>query len=228
MDARVSQLQPDIDTPEDYDWLAQARSYSNIEEAASFISQEKQRTPFTTTATPDNLQGRQHDVYDTVKAHFESGDDDPLHIIVNGTAGTGKSYLINCLRLLLGTSLKVAAPTGVAAFIIDGRTLHSLLHLPVRGDFKDMEGINLHNIQEELSSTKYLIIDEMSMVSRKTFGMIDRRLRQAFPHKSQVLFGGCSVLLFGDFGQLPPVFGLPLYTTQSSAELIVNSPQLSL
>ena len=49
--------------------------------------------------------------------------------------------------------------------------------------------------------------------------MIDRRLRQAFPHKSQLLFGGCSVLLFGDFGQLPPVFGLPLYTTQSSSDL---------
>ena len=219
---RVSQLQPDVYTPEDYDWLAEARSYPNIEEAASFISQQKQRTtptPFSTTATPDNLQGRQRDVYDTVKVHFESGNEDPLHIIVNGTAGTGKSYLINCLRLLLGTNVKVAAPTGVAAFIIDGRTLHSLLHLPVRGDFKEMEGINLHNMQEELSFTKYLIIDEMSMVSRKTFGMIDRRLRQAFPHKSQVLFGGCSVLLFGDFGQLPPVFGLPLYTTQTSSDL---------
>ena len=218
----VSQLQPDVYTPEDYDWLAEARSYPNIEEAASFISQEKQKTtptPFSTTATPDNLQGRQCDVYDTVKVHFESGNEDPLHIIVNGTAGTGKSYLINCLRLLLGTNVKVAAPTGVAAFIIEGRTLHSLLHLPVRGDFKDMEGMNLHNMQEDLSITKYLIIDEMSMVSRKTFGMIDRRLRQAFPHKSQVLFGGCSVLLFGDFGQLPPVFGLPLYTTQTSSDL---------
>ncbi|XP_011407727.1 PREDICTED: uncharacterized protein LOC105314962 [Amphimedon queenslandica] len=59
----------------------------------------------------------------------------------------------------------------------------------------------------------------MSMISRKTFGMIDRRLRQALPHKSQELLGGCSVLLFGDFGQLPPVFGLPLYTTQSSSDL---------
>uniref|UniRef100_A0A1X7TEG3 ATP-dependent DNA helicase n=1 Tax=Amphimedon queenslandica TaxID=400682 RepID=A0A1X7TEG3_AMPQE len=198
----VSQLQPDVYLSQDYDWLAEAQLYLNIEEAASFIAQEKQRTtptPFTTTATPDHLQGRQRDVYDTIKVHFEQGDDDPLHIIVNGTAGTSKSYLVNCLRLLLGTSLKVAAPTGVAAFIIEGRTLHSLLHIPERGDFKDMEGINLQNIQEELSNIKYLI-DKLSMVSRKTFGMIDRRLRQAFPHKSQVLFGWCSVLLFGDFG----------------------------
>ena len=90
----------------------------------------------------------------------------PLHIIINGTAGTGKSYLIYCLRLLLG---KVAAPTGVASFIIEGKTLHSLLHLPVRGDFKEMEWNNLEKLQDEMSSTKYLIIDEMSRVERKTF-----------------------------------------------------------
>ena len=213
---RISQLQPDVYTPEDYDWLAEARSYPNIEEAASFISQQKQRTtitPFSTTATPDNLQGRQCDVYDTVKVHFESGNEDPLHIIVNGTAGTGKSYLINCLRLFLGTSVKVAAPTGVAEFIIEGRTLHSLLHLPVRGDFKEMEGINLHNMQEDLSSTKYLIIDEVSMVSRKTFGMIDRRLRQAFPHKSQVLFGGCCFTLRRLWPATASVWTSPLHHT---------------
>ena len=220
---RTSELQPTVSTQEEYDWLVPARSYPNIEETASFISQQQQQatpTPFTTTAIPENLQGRQHDVYDTVKQHYEGDDPEPLHIIINGTAGTGKSYLINCLRLvLLGDSVKVAAPTGVASFIIEGRTLHSLLHLPVRGDFKEMEGNNLQKMQEELSSTKYLIIDEMSMVGRKVFGMIDRRLRQAFPCKSQTVFGGCSVLLFGDFGQLPPVMDLPLYTTVTRSDL---------
>ena len=86
----------------------------------------------------------------------------------------------------------------------------------MRGDFKEMEGNNVLKLQDELSSTKYLIIhenDEMSMVERKTFGKIDRKLRQAFPTKSQVLFGECSVLLFGDIGQLPPVMDVPLYTS---------------
>ena len=219
---RTSELQLAVTSQEEYDWLAPARSYPNIEEAASFISQQQQQatpTPFTTTATPENLQGRQHDVYETVKQHYEGDDPEPLHIIINGTAGTGKSYLINCLRLLLGDSVKVAAPTGVASFIIEGRTLHSLLHLPVRGDFKEMEGNNLQKMQEELSPIKYVIIDEMSMVGRKVFGMIDRRLRQAFPCKSQVVFGGCSILLFGDFGQLPPVMDLPLYTTVTRSDL---------
>ena len=73
--------------------------------------------------------------------------------------------------------------------------------------------------QQAFSEVKYLIIDEMSMVGRKIFGQVDRRLRQAFPHHSQEVFGGCSCLLFGDFGQLPPVMDLPLYTTDSRSEL---------
>uniref|UniRef100_A0A1X7UY52 ATP-dependent DNA helicase n=1 Tax=Amphimedon queenslandica TaxID=400682 RepID=A0A1X7UY52_AMPQE len=82
-----------------------------------------------------------------------------------------------------------------------------------------MVGSNLQKMQDEMSSTKYLIIDEMSMVWRKTFGIIDYRLRQAFPAKSQVLFGGCSILLLGDFGQLPPVMDLPIYTTVTRSDL---------
>ena len=57
------------------------------------------------------------------------------------------------------------------------------------------------------------------MVGRKTFGQIDMRLRQLFPHKAHQLLGGCSCILFGDFGQLPPVMDLPLYTTISRNEL---------
>ena len=59
-------------------------------------------------------------MYTTVKDHFESDNPPPLRMIVTGTAGTGKSYLIQCIRLLLGDKLTVAAPTGVASFIIEG------------------------------------------------------------------------------------------------------------
>ena len=107
----------------------------------------------------------------------------------------------------------MAAPTGVAAFNIDGHTLHSLLRLPTKGEFKDLQGEHLHQLQQSLANMEYLIIDEMSMVGRKTFGQVDTRLRQCFPSRSEQLLGGCSCLLFGDFGQLPPVMDLPLYTT---------------
>ena len=57
------------------------------------------------------------------------------------------------------------------------------------------------------------------MVGRKMFGQVDRRLRQVFPERSEELFGGRSCLLTGDWGQLPPVMDLPLYTTVSRTEL---------
>ena len=219
---RTGDQQPDTSSQEDFDWTAAAQSYPNLEEAPTFISRQRQQaTPrvFTTTASPDNLQGTQLEVYYTVKDHFTSTITTPLHLIVTGTAGTGKSYLIQCLRLLLGDTFKVAAPTGVASFIIDGSTLHSLLHLPTRGEFKELEGNRLLDLQQVMSTIKYLIIDEMSMVGRKVFGQIDRRQRQAFPHHAQKVFGGCSILLFGDFGQLPPVMDLPLYTADSRSDL---------
>lgn len=128
-------------------------------------------------------------------------------MITSGTAstGTGKSFLINCLKGLLQTIVRIAAPTGVAAFNVQGYTLHSLLHLPTKGEFKNLEGEQLQQLQDSLAGVKYIIIDEMSMVGRKLFGQVDSRLRQAFPHSADVVLGGCSVLLFGDFGQLPPV-----------------------
>ena len=219
---RTADLQPDSSSQEDFNWTAVAQAYPNLEEAPTFIARNRQQAAphtFTTSASPDSLQGCQLEVYTTVKDHFESNSPPPLRMVVTGTAGTGKSYLIQCIRLLLGDALKVAAPTGVASFIIEGTTLHSLLHLPTRGEFKQLEGNRLQQLQQAMSSIRYIIIDEMSMVGRKVFGQIDNRLRQTFPHHAQEVFGGCSLLLFGDFGQLPPVMDLPLYTTDSRSDL---------
>ncbi len=219
---RNTDRQPDTSSQQDFDWSLPAQSYSNLEEMPSFIAQQRQAAPqlaFTTSANPQHLQGKQLEAYNVVLRHTRSQDPLPLMLIVSGTAGTGKSYLIHCLRLLLGDKVRVAAPTGVAAFNIDGHTLHSLLSLPTKGDFKDLEGERLHRMQEGLATVRYLIIDEMSMVGRKVFGQIDCRLRQVFPGGANQLFGGCSCLLFGDFGQLPPVMDLPLYTTMSRTAL---------
>ena len=57
------------------------------------------------------------------------------------------------------------------------------------------------------------------MVGRKSFGQIDRRLRQAFPHSADKVLGDCSCLLFGDFGQLLPVMDLPLYSSDVRSAL---------
>ena len=137
-------LQPSTDSPQDVHWTQAALSYPNVEESPSFISQQRQaagQQVFNTTADPVNLQGKQLQVYTIVQHHHFAANPPPLRMIVSGTAGTGKSYLIHCLRLLIQHQLCVAAPTVVAAFNVNGHTLHSLLGLPTRG--KDLEGERL-------------------------------------------------------------------------------------
>ena len=170
----------------DHDWSLAGMAYLNLQELSSFISRQHLEyviQPAATTADPERLQGKQLVAYNIVCDHFKMQDRaTPLRLIISGT-GTGKSYLIRCLKLLLAGQLCVTAPTEVAAFNVDGYTLHSLLRLPVKGDFKQLEGNRLQTIQQFMTSIRYLIIDEMSMVGRKMFGQVDRRLRQAFPHR---------------------------------------------
>ena len=52
-------------------------------------------------------------------------------------------------------------------------------------------------------------------------GQIDYKLCQAFPRMSEVL-GGYSCILVGDFGQLPPVMDLAMYTSRSSSAISVR------
>ena len=191
-------LQPSTELQLDTDWSTGAQSYPNVEEMLTLIIRHREsagQQSFTTSADPQHLQGKQLHAYNIVREHAESVSPPPLRLIVSGTAGTGKSYLIHSLRLLLDNRVRVAAPTGVAAFNIEGHTLHSLLSLPVKGDFKDLQGERLHQMQQSLADMEYLIIDEMSMVGRKFIGEVDQRLRQVFPHRADELFGGCSCLL---------------------------------
>ena len=112
---------------------------------------------FTTSADPQQLQGKQLQVYTIVQQHMEAEAPSPLKMIVSGTAGTGKSYLIHCLRLL-GDKVCVAAPTGVAAFNIEGHTLHSLLSLPTKGEYKDLEGRCLVNLTSVFAKCSLIML----------------------------------------------------------------------
>ena len=215
-------LQPPTDLHDNVDWTRASQLYSNLAEIPSFISSHRQSGVYQVVncnANPSQLQGKQLHVYNIMSQHLHSDNSHPVRMIVSGTAGTGKSYLINCLKILLKDKLRVCAPTGVASYNIQGYTLHNLFSLPTKGEFKQLEGQRLHDIQHSLAEVKYLIIDEMSMIGRKLFRQIDQRLCQIFPHRSHEILGGCSCLLFGDFGQLPPVMDLPLYTTVPRTEL---------
>ena len=55
----------------------------------------------------------------------------------------------------------------------------------------------------------------MSLIGPKMLTQIDARLRQAFPSQCTIPFGGFSIILLGDFGQLPPVKDIPMYVGSS-------------
>lgn len=115
------------------------RRYPNLQEAAQFVAHYHEHIQShgmidstNTMYDPQQLQGKQLQVYNQVLYHSRAQHQsyEPLRIIVSGTAGTGKSYLIGCLTKLLQSAVTIMAPIGVAAFNVHGYTLHSLLHLP--------------------------------------------------------------------------------------------------
>jgi len=100
-------------------------------------------------------------------------------LIINGYAGTGKSFLINALRILLGKTYTESATTGKASFNINGVTIHSLLNLP-GGPIgnKDLHRDTLLRLQDKLRGNKYILLDEYSMPGQTTLGWIDKHCRQ--------------------------------------------------
>ncbi|KAJ7314536.1 hypothetical protein DFH08DRAFT_716457, partial [Mycena albidolilacea] len=81
----------------------------------------------------DNLE--QEGALRIVADHFISGTHDQLLMYVGGMGGTGKSYVIEAIVELFkqcgySERLLVSAPTGCAAVLISGYTIHTLTFLP--------------------------------------------------------------------------------------------------
>ena len=128
------------------------------------------------------------------------GKDSVVKIFITGGAGTGKTFTLKILneqikRCYGGSknTVKIGAPTGAAALLINGQTLHSLFKLPVQKDGKSMPmllltGEYLKRIRQQWVDTKFVIIDEISMVSYGALCMIDQRMKQI--KNNDELFGG--------------------------------------
>ncbi|XP_066915540.1 uncharacterized protein [Clytia hemisphaerica] len=163
----------------------------------------------------ENLNAEQLQAYNIVHDHASKADEEPLLMIITGIAGSGKSYLINCIKKLLDKKCLLTSYFGIAAFNINGRTLHSTLRLPIRDKLNhELKGNSLGNLQTRLKDVKYIIIDEFSVVGQRLLGWIDSRCRQA-TGKEETFFGGISIILVGDVAQLPPVMDDVLYNIKA-------------
>ena len=157
---------------------------------------------------------------------------EPYRVFVSGPGGVGKSHVI---RLIHSDTIKFlrlsdifepddvivlrTAPTGVAAFNIDGMTLHSALSLGTSKytGFQPLGHDKLNTLRTKLSKLALIIIDEVSMVGSNMLLEIHKRLQQIKGVSPDATFGGVSILAVGDLYQLPPVGQPLLFSTVSDS-----------
>ncbi|MDP3043325.1 MAG: PIF1 family DEAD/DEAH box helicase [bacterium] len=131
------------------------------------------------------------------------------NIFLTGSAGTGKTYLLNqYIQYLQERDIQptITAPTGIAASHIGGMTIHSFFGIGIKEWIDDYFLdclLQKEYLYRRLRAMKVLIIDEISMVSPELFVSVDKILR-AFKNSDKP-FGGIQIILSGDFFQLPPV-----------------------
>lgn len=145
---------------------------------------------------------------------------EPYRVFLSGPGGVGKSHVIRLIHSdtlkflrLSGTlepddvTVLLTAPTGVAAFNINGMTLHSafLLGRSKYNGFQPLSHDKLNILRTKLSKLMLVIIDEVSMVGSNMLLEIHKRLQQIKGVLPDVTFGGVSIVAVGDLYQLPPV-----------------------
>ncbi len=132
------------------------------------------------------------------------------NVFITGSAGVGKSYIVNLLSKFLrenGMSMAKTASTGVAAFNIGGQTLHSWMGIGLgEEDVKTLiEKVRKSKkAVERIKAAKVLLIDEISMVKGELLDKVDIILK--YFRYSDKPFGGVQLLVSGDFLQLGAVF----------------------
>lgn len=132
-----------------------------------------------------------------------------VNVFLTGSAGTGKTFLLNeYIRYLRVREVPVAvtASTGIAATHIGGQTIHSWSGLGIREEITRPELKSLEDngrVAPRLEEVQVLLIDEISMLSGKVLTGVSTILKHF--KKNQQPFGGIQVILCGDFFQLPPV-----------------------
>jgi len=151
--------------------------------------------------------------------HLIKTSDKPFYTFLTG--GAGKSHLtkalyqavIKYLNMRAGDDFNkvraiLLAPTGKAAYNIQGKTIHNTFNIPANQNlknYKSLDSSRLNTLRAELAALKVIFLDEVSMVGSSMFNLqINKRLQDIMGNKLD--FGGVSIAAVGDLFQLQPVF----------------------
>ena len=163
----------------------------------------------------------------------------PPKLIVHGGAGSGKSTLIKCTIQSVERVMRKAgdeleqpyqlacAPTGTAAAVIDGNTLHHNFNFNFGNKYYSYDDKLRDLRRQQLINLILCLIDEFSMVKSDLLYQLDQRLREIkdipkkkkeTDNKKEEQFGGVAILLLGDLLQLRPVMANFIFDTPKNPE----------
>lgn len=152
------------------------------------------------------LNAEQQRAFSIVKKHIAAQINgqapEQLLMIVDGCGGTGKSALIEAITTMMEQSkvsswLAKTATSGVAATRIGGMTLHSWAAVGVTskvGSVSQSSAVTLAKRIRHIAETRYLIIDEFSMLTKSFLEMISEVRDRHHCGERQILL---------DIGMLP-------------------------
>ena len=158
---------------------------------------------------------------------------EPFRVFITGGAGTGKSHLIKAIhyeatRLLSQVAsapdkvtMLLTAPTGIAAFNLGGGTIHNTfsIGIDVKLPYTPLGEEKVSTVRANLGDLQILVIDEISMVDHNLLAYVHGRLRQIKQTGDHSPFGKVCIVAVGDFFQLSPVRGKPLYLENTPVDL---------
>ena len=177
--------------------------------------------------------------------------DEPLFQVIHGLPGTGKSKVIAWICELFtdvlgwehGNQFVCLAVQNTMASNIGGHTIHHWGGI----SFKDDQGKDKGNksgkrdtslLFHRCMNLRWLLIDEISMVSAELLAELEYLVRQAVRSqntykirrdKSVRPFGGANTLLLGDWWQLQPVLSTALFDhPQKAKSAVAHTGQLLL
>lgn len=154
------------------------------------------------------------------------------NILITGSAGTGKSYVIDKIIKWAKDNAKkvgVTASTGLAACLLRGRTIHSFLGVGLAKKSAEQlaQATMTKNkpLYKRLQALNILIIDEISMIDAEFFEKISQYL--CIIRNYSQPFGGVQLVLSGDFCQLPPIMRRYCFESQTFQEAKIESHLLT-
>jgi hypothetical protein len=215
----------DENYPDDIDADAMAASWV-LRRAAD--EESNQRTA-TEIFDARRLSDQQLTIVKSIIAAIDSNEQ--LLICVMNGPGVGKTYALQTVDMVLNSRKGVGdvavisnglsnfATTGAAASVFGygARTVHSGVGISPNsarnsdGSLNPLSKQKLAVYQKFLEGKRAAVIDEVSMLTVTGLGDFDTRLRQ-IKNEPNKLFGGMTVILAGDFQQLPPAVGTPIYS----------------